>query len=320
MACAHNGSVKEALKIIDNAKFSKADLIQFQIWNIDDMMSTNNPLFQKIKKLQINFNKWKKISLYADKLKIKKAVCVYEHKSISFIETLNPSLYKINSSDLSNPLVLNEVAITNRDINLSVGASSLKEIEYAINCFVKKSKGKLTLMYGFQSFPTNNFFLNLNKIKTLSNLFNLDIGFQDHSDGNSFYPFIINSFVMGMGVRVFEQHLRSTLKMKGVDQESSMNKKEFLKFSNLMRELNSSLGNFDLNQFNIEEKKYRKFQKKSLVYFNNFKKNSFINKKDISILRINSEGISPLFLDKIIGKKIIKNVKKYQKIKFSDFR
>ena len=79
MACAHNGSVKEALKIIDNAKFSKADLIQFQIWNIDDMMSTNNPLFQKIKKLQINFNKWKKISLYADKLKFKQAVCVYEH-------------------------------------------------------------------------------------------------------------------------------------------------------------------------------------------------------------------------------------------------
>lgn len=318
MACAHNGSVREAKKIIRNAKYGNANFIQLQIWQIDHMMSDNNPLYKKIKKLELPISKWKDICEYADIYKLKKSVCVYEHKSIDIIESFNPSFYKINSSDLSNPLVLNEIALTNRDINLSVGASTIKEIDFAVNYLTSKSRGKITLMYGFQSFPTNFIDLNLNKITSLFKTFNLSVGFQDHSSGKSIYPFLINSMALGLGIKTFEQHIRSSIKMKGTDQESSLYKIDFLKLTNYLNDLHSALGQEKINKFNFKEMKYRKFQKKTLVYSDSFKKNKVITRKDISILRLNSEGLSPINYKKILGKITKKNVYKHNKIKPSD--
>ena len=56
---------------------------------------------------------------------------------------------------MSNPLVLEKVAKTGKPINLSVGASSISEIQFAVDTIQGLSQATITLMYGHQSFPTN---------------------------------------------------------------------------------------------------------------------------------------------------------------------
>ena len=92
---------------------------------------------------------------------------------MEFILSLKPDGLKINSSDLNNPLMLEKISKLNIPINLSVGSSTTKEINYAVK-FLKNKKIKL--MYGFQSFPTP-ININLSNIKNLIKKYKLRLLF-----------------------------------------------------------------------------------------------------------------------------------------------
>ena len=114
------------------------------------MMSPQRKEYELLKKIEFNQDQWREIVSYSKKNypELKIYVCVYEHSTIDFIDTLNIDGYKLNSSDLSNPLVLDRVAKKNKPINLSVGASTISEIENAINRIRAISNSIITLMYG----------------------------------------------------------------------------------------------------------------------------------------------------------------------------
>ena len=57
---------------------------------------------------------------------------------------------------------------------------------------------------------------------------------------------------------------------------------------------------------------------KSIVAANNLKINSIIDLKDIAF-KSPGGGLAPYFRDKILGKKLKKNIKKDELIKFEDF-
>ena len=62
--------------------------------------------------------------------------------------------YKIHSSDLSNPYLVKYVAETGKRIDLSVGGSSIDEIQTALEWIRSTSDSEIWLMYGYQNFPT----------------------------------------------------------------------------------------------------------------------------------------------------------------------
>ena len=54
------------------------------------------------------------------------------HYIVDFCESFHVAAYKLHSSDLSNPDIVKHMAGTGRRIDLSVGGSTLDEIETAI--------------------------------------------------------------------------------------------------------------------------------------------------------------------------------------------
>ena len=78
--------------------------------------------------------------------------------------------FKVHSSDLINKNLLDKLSrIKKKDIFLSSGGSTLREISYAVNIF-KKNKIKPVLMHGYQSYPTKIKDTNLNRINLLKNI------------------------------------------------------------------------------------------------------------------------------------------------------
>ena len=170
MACSHEGDIDLAKKIIDAAAFAKSDVIQLQVWSLQYMMSPQRSEYDLLRKIEFSKQEWTQLVSYSrenypDMLVY---VCVYEHSTIDFIDGLGVDGYKLNSSDLSNPLVLNKVA---KPINLSVGASTVTEIQTAVALINSISEAPITLMYGHQSFPTLPENVNLSYMKKLENLF-----------------------------------------------------------------------------------------------------------------------------------------------------
>ncbi len=315
IACSHNGKVSKLKKLIRDAASSGADAVQFQIWNLKYMMSPKNRLFKNLKKIEFSELEWIEFIKFTKKNfpKLKIYVCFYEHKSFSILKKIKIDGIKINSSDLTNPLVLKEVSNFKGIKNLSVGGSSFEEIYYALKFLGKKN---VNLMYGVQNFPTKISDANLIRISELKENFKLPVGYQDHTNYKFEEKNTLCFMSITLGSNILEKHICYTRAKGTYDYHSALLKNEFKKFVNHARKVEKSVGKKFLKKFSKSEKKYRSFQKKSITLVKKKNSGEKIKLEDIAFLRTNNLGISPHKLKYILNRRLKNNLQPYSPIKF----
>ncbi len=322
MACSHEGDKALAKKIIDGAAVAGADVIQLQIWAVEHMMAPQRNEYDLLKRIEFSQDEWRELVQYSrDRYPAMKVyVCVYEHASIEFINSLDIDGYKLNSSDLSNPLVLDKVAATGKPINLSVGASTLAEIQTAVERIRLKSNSPVTLMYGHQSFPTRPENVHMSYMNKLNSLFDLPVGYQDHCDADTEAAFWLPAASVGMGVSVLEKHITHDRSLKGIDHESALNPDEFTRFVEMVRTLEQAKGSSVPRTFTEEEIRYREFQKKSIVAAHKIDAGTVLTSNDLTFMRAESLGYSPDKINLILGKKTRVDIDAFQTLSETDLK
>lgn len=322
MACSHEGDPVLARRIIDGASKAGANAIQLQIWSLIHMMAPQRKEYDLLQRLELSHDEWSDLVKYIREthLEMQVYVCVYEHASIEFIDNLDIDGYKLNTSDLSNPLVLDKVASTRKPINLSVGASTIEEISSAIERIQNISDSPITLMYGHQSFPTKSENVHMSFIQTLRKEFELPIGYQDHCGADNDSAFWLPAASMGMDVDMLEKHITHDRSQKGVDHESALNPDEFVKFVEMVRIIDEAKGLSIPRPFTADEIKYREFQKKSIVASRDLNKGTVLTSDDLNFMRAETLGYSPAEIDSIIGKVLVRDVEAFQSLEEGDIK
>ena len=110
----HNGSLKRALKLVDVCKKIGADIIKFQTWKTEKVVTKNSPKadyqkkffkkktqFESLKKLELSFDDFKKIKKHCDKKKILFLSTADEIESANFLRYLQP-FFKVGSAELTD--------------------------------------------------------------------------------------------------------------------------------------------------------------------------------------------------------------------------
>jgi len=318
-ACSHNGSLNILKKIIKNVCESGFDSIQFQIWEPLDVVTSDHKDMFLLKKICISKNNWEKIFKYTKKIsKIEIIACVYSQETFDFCYKNGIRVFKIHTSDLSNKGLLNFISSKAKRIDLSIGSSKFSEIQSAIN-LIKKNKCKVWLMYGLQLFPTDPRYVNLNFIKILKKKFRLPVGYQDHSDVG-LKSFTICSLSIGTGINIIEKHVTDFNSKNRIDGQSAIEIKNYKEFVNSMHLSFDCLGKKKNDTFNSAELRYRKYSKKSIYYNKNLISDHKITYNDLLFARGNRTGLSLDNLERILNKRISRNVKKNQPVIFKDFR
>jgi len=321
MACSHEGDPELALKIIDGAGRAGADAIQFQIWSLLDMVVPHHKDYDLLSKIELSQNDWQGLAEYVRKNypNMDIIACVYETKSVDFSVSMGADAFKIHSADLSNPSFINHVAQTGKRIDLSVGASTLDEIQTAIE-WIRNIHKKITiwLMYGYQTFPTPTEAINLSFIKKLKQLFELPVGYQDHSDGDSEVGFWLPAAATGMEVDCLEKHITHNRGFKGIDHQAALNPDEFKKFVAMVRELDAAKGISVPRPFLKQESSYRKNSKKSIVASLDIKRKTIIKESDLIYMRADKLGLPPDQAYRVVGRKAKHDINHYNLIKEDD--
>lgn len=263
MANAHEGELSVAKEITKKAAEAKADGIKYQRFTADELATKDHENYALYKKLEMTDKEWSKLVRFAKSLKLRVFVDVFGLGSAKKLDRLDIDGYKIHSSDIANPTMLNFMANTDKVLLLSAGGSYPNEIEEAIRTVQKKSK-EIALMHGFQGYPTTVSDMNFNRIFSLKEKFGLPVGVMDHVDGDLPIAKTIPLVAVGAGARIVEKHLTLDRAKKGLDYFSSLNPDEFQIMVRLVRESEKSLGE---NSFDLptNELTYRKNHKKSLI-------------------------------------------------------
>ena len=312
----HEGSLKDAKKLIDSAKSGGADAIKFQTYKANKIASKNSPYYWDLKKekTKSQFDLFSKFDSFDNKhYKILYNYC--KKKKIEFMSTpfdidavnfLNPYLnvFKISSSDITNFPLIDEIRKKKKPIILSTGASNLAEIKEALKLITKSVK-KVILLHCILNYPTKDENANLNMITSLKKEFpECIIGYSDHTLPSKNMENLLTSYLLGG--KVIEKHFTLSKRKKGNDHYHSLDKRDLILFRKKISLLIKTLGSNKKN-FIKSEIVSRKNARRSLVLAKNLKKGHIIKKEDL-ISKRPASGISPKFINKILGKKLKYNL------------
>jgi sialic acid synthase SpsE len=324
----HNGNIKLAKKMIDLAKKAGANFVKFQSYKTKDLLNNKENLMsyqsKNMKRNITQFNMLKRCELSdMDQIYLKK-YCKY--KLINFLSTpysieranflisIGEKIIKIASTDSTNIQLINHILKKNKKVIISTGATSIKEIDIIMKKInYKKNFNNITLMHCTSYYPACVETLNLDTIKYLKKKYKVKVGFSDHSVST-----ISGALAVMNGAEIIEKHFTLSKKLWGPDHKASLEYNELKDYISNIKFAYSAKGKYQKILSN-KELKIKKQMQKSLIYIENIKKNKTVTLKLIDSKRP-GKGISPLYISKVLNKKLKKNVKKNSYIKINDFR
>ena len=318
----HNGDIKKAKKLIEKASEIGADAVKFQQANADKTVIKNTPLvkyqknqknldsqYKMIKKYEFTEGQWLEIADYAKDFNIIFFSKPSYEESVDTLLKMNVPLMKIGSGEITYLTLLKRVARTDLPIIMSTGMSTLGEIEEAINTIYKQKNKKIILLQCTSNYPTDYKNVNLKAMLTLKKAFNLPVGFSDHTLGIT-APIA----AVALGACVIEKHFTLDKKLSGPDHKASLEPKDFKKMIEKIRITEDCLGS-SIKKPLKSEKEIRKLSRKSITANIDIKKGEKIKKEMLAYKRPGI-GLSQIYLDKIIGRKAKKDIKKDTVIKW----
>ena len=310
----HNGSLKKALELVKIAKNCGADAVKFQLYNIEEQISTlaknaqyqkegskENNMFKMAKTYELPWESHYKIKKYCDKINIKYLSSCFDLKAVDFLtEKLKCNIIKIGSGEITNLKLLKHCAKKNVRVILSTGMANIEEIKKA----TKIIKKNLTLLHCISSYPANENIQNLNTINLLKKKFKVPVGFSDHTSG---YEAAI--IAVALNSQIIEKHFTSDKNLKGPDHKMSLNPEELNLYISKIRQAEKILGILsNKKKISKEEIMMMKIARRSVISIRSIKAGERLTVDNISIKRP-LIGIDASKFENVLNKKILISVK-----------
>ncbi len=309
----HNGDINRALKMIDQAKEIGVDCVKFQMRDLtnvyrekslnksgDDLSAEYT--IDLLKRFELTPEEHKKVRDYCNEKKLFYMCTPWDSSSISILEEFEVEAYKVASADFTNLPLIDDLIKTQKPLILSTGMSTQEEIE-KVTQFLKNKKAQFALLHCNSTYPAPFHGINLNYIQELQKIHSI-IGYSGHERGIA-----VSLGAVGLGAKVIERHFTLDRNMEGPDHAASLEFKEFKELVDGIRELELALGEKGKRIVSQGEMMNRETLAKSLISSKQLKKGHTLTREDIDI-KSPGQGVSPLFLDKLIGKKLSRDMNK----------
>ena len=221
---------------------------------------------------------------------------------VDFLESLNVPCYKISSFEITDLGLIEKAAKTGKLIILSTGIATEEDIQNAIDTCRKVGNNNILLMKCTSSYPAPIDAANLRMIPDMKERFGVRVGLSDHSMGS-----IVPATAVALGAEMIEKHFILDRRLGGPDAAFSMEPEEFREMIKVIRDTEKSLGKID---YTLSERtlKNRQFAK-SLFVVEDVKEGDIITEENVKAIRP-FNGILPIHLPEILGKKFIKSAER----------
>ena len=318
VASAHEGRPDLALKLAHDSINAGADAVKFQIFNRDQLLSKSNPLFNEFGEIMLKPEDWQNILREIQKEDIEIIVEPYDIDSFNLAEKTGAvNGYKIPSANIEETDLLKKIKKTQKPVYMGVGGAEWSEIKHAVSLF---KKSEITLLCGFQNFPTKLENSKLYQIPQLKEAFGCAVGYADHVDAEDVeMARLVPALAVAAGATLIEKHITDDRARKGKDHYSSLNPDEFKDFVKLMHILPDLIGEEKEWILSEAELKYRKFTKRQAVAAQGIVAGKPFDMKDVIYKRTNENGLSMQDISQYAGTEVIRSKKADEPLKRDDF-
>lgn len=233
---------------------------------------------------------------------------------------LNVAAIELHATGINDYFLLAEAVKFEQTVILGTGGSTIDEVQYAVDYLKSHGKHDLFLMHGFQNYPTQFEDINLSKMKVLNRLFDLPVGYADHTDPEDLDNVSISTMGIAAGFNVLEKHFTHRYGDKRIDSQAAVSLEQLKVIRRLANKLWTAHGNNDLLMSDAE-KKYGDTgpMKKAIVARHNLGQGQIISLEDVAFKRTNvSSSLRQQELWRVVGLRTNRAIAKDAIIDFSN--
>jgi len=321
----HNGDYQLAKESVISAVKAGADAVKFQNFLTEDFLSDKSilhtykdggkeitePLFDICKRSEFKTEWLPDLIKLCDELGVVFLSTPTSESGVDDLIECGVKYIKNGSDYLSHIPLLKYMASTDATIIISTGMAYQEEIDDAVNAILS-IQSKLIILHCTSSYPTSPENVNLKKIQTLQDRYQVPIGFSDHTEG---WESAVQAVTLG--ARVVEKHFTLDKNLPGPDHWFSSDYQEFKDLVNQIRLAESRMGNKALMPAKSEIK-VRDQWRLGLVWNRDIKAKDVVLEHDIAI-RKPATGLQPKELYSVIGRIVVKDCKKGESVLKADY-
>lgn len=323
----HNGSIDMALSLIDAAADAGADIVKFQTFRAEAVVSRFAPKaeyqinttgddesqLEMVRRLELAPGDHRRLMRHCEARNIGFLSTPFDAASARFlVRELGLGQLKIPSGEITNAPLLLAMAVLACPVILSTGMSTLGEIEEALgvlafgylNPTMRPSRKafrqtyvsdegqaalreKATLLHCTTEYPAPYAEVNLAAMDTLQRAFGLPVGFSDHTEGIA-----VPIAAAARGAVIVEKHFTLDRTLPGPDHRASLEPAELAAMVAGIRQVEAALGD-GRKRPSASELKNAPIARRSLVAARDIKAGETFSDDNLASKRPGS-GVSPM--------------------------
>jgi N,N'-diacetyllegionaminate synthase len=312
----HNGDIKLAKKLIQVAHQSQVDVVKFQTFQAANLVTrdaekaeyqkelspgTKNQ-FEMLQKLELSEQEHKELKEFANANNLEFLSTGFDIGSMKMLLKLGIERIKIPSGEITNLPYLRFIASQGKEIILSTGMSTLKEIEEALSVLLKNGAKieNITVLHCTTNYPARMYEVNLNAMTTIGKNFGVKFGYSDHTVGIE-----VSIAAVALGATVIEKHFTLDRNLPGPDHKASLEPQELALLVEGIRNIEVAMGD-GIKRPTESELANKIVARKSVVAVRDIRKGELLSEENLVAKRPGS-GLSPMEWDSLIGTRAAKD-------------
>ena len=330
----HNGSLEQALRLVDVAAEAGADAVKFQTFKADQLatLAAAKAEYQvsntgdagsqlaMLRRLELSLADHEVLLAHCRTRGIRFMSTAFDAGSLAFLATLDMPALKIPSGDITCGPLLLQAARLHRPLIVSTGMSTLADIEQALGVIAfgltlpREPTGRadfdaawcstsgraalrehVTLLHCVTQYPAPPAAVNLRAMDTMAAAFGLPVGYSDHTLGIE-----VAIAAVARGATVIEKHFTLDRTLPGPDHAASLEPAELVQLVRAIRNVEQALGSA-LKAPAPEEAGNRPIARRSLVAARPIRRGESISVDALAFKRP-GHGVSPMMFWDLLGR------------------
>lgn len=318
----HNGNLKKAIYLVDEAIKSGAQIIKHQTHIPEEEMSIeakkiipdhiNTSIFNIIKKCSLSEKDEFALKKYVESKKKIFISTPFSFAAVDRLKKFNVPAIKIGSGECNNYPLIEYICKLKKPIILSTGMNSISSIRPSVK-IIEKNKIPYALLHCTNIYPTPPSLVRLGGIQQLREAFpDAVIGLSDHT---------VNNFAclgaVALGASILERHFTDDMNRPGPDISCSMDPSSLKELINGSKIIFLERGG---EKKPIEqESQTMAFAFASVIAVKDINPGEILTEDNLWVRRPGGGDFTSIDYDSLLGKKVKKFVKKNERLKKIDF-
>ena len=321
---AHDGSLGILHSYIDAIAATGVDAIKFQTHIAEAESSAyeqfripfsyvDKSRFDYWKRMELTLEQWQQVSDHCRQAGVQFISSPFSCEAVNLLEQVGIAQYKIGSGEITNHLLLQKIADTQKPVILSSGMSNMQELEDALSIFTPHN-APVSILQCTTAYPTMPAQWGLHILKVFKDRFNIPVGFSDHS-GDIFACLAATA----MGAEILEVHAVFDKRMFGPDAKASIEIDELARLVTGVKQIRESLTlAYSKNEASKGFDDLKRLFGKSLAVNRDLPEGHVLSFADLEAKKPGNKGIAAREYKRLIGAGLKKPLQQWDFINEND--